>query len=616
MKKESLLFYSIFILMLFPCFGEECFSCKSTGCRRIRGIFNRPSLPVGYNLIARIPAFTCNLTITEVNPSNNFLALRTANGYIINGNWNVVPSGRYMGAGTSFIYTHTHSYHGQSENIFSPGPLMVYVDVMVIYQSSSLFIKYEYWQPLSQLDVGTNPVSFLPQSPPQTVIRPMTGRNIGHFGVPSRRRPTFQRGRHGYLENVQTSFVQSPNSLTGYIYCVGISMSSNDISWKVWKFTPCSKSCGGGQQETVHICTGPDGQILDDINCGETRPPPQTVSCNTKPCPPKWMFGEWSQCSATCGTGQMMRSLTCVQETGNGMTRIVPASMCPPKPMGPMVTTQLCNLAPCTRWHVNAWGKCSVECGTGIRMRDVTCQADGVSITSNQCNEQEKPFHQELCHAHICAKHTWFFTEWSKECIGGCENGVHIRRVWCSPGINSLDHNCSLAERPPSTKPCTNPQACGAAWFTGPWSPCSSLCGNGTKSREVVCVVYLRGSFRATFENECDPAKRPKETGVCNTQDCPPHWYFTDWTECSRKCGRGSQRRAVQCLDSIQHPSLECSIGERPQTTRPCNTQPCNEPRFGNCVDRFQNCLMVLRARLCKYSYYKTICCATCNSNQ
>ncbi|RXG73852.1 ADAMTS-like protein 4 [Armadillidium vulgare] len=575
MKKESLLFYSIFILMLFPCFGEECFSCKSTGCRRIRGIFNRPSLPVGYNLIARIPAFTCNLTITEVNPSNNFLALRTANGYIINGNWNVVPSGRYMGAGTSFIYTHTHSYHGQSENIFSPGPLMVYVDVMVIYQSSSLFIKYEYWQPLSQLDVGTSPVSFLPQSPPpqtgyQTYDRKEYGSFWSSFKKTSHAFPcqaTIFPGKFGNLHLVQNHVVEvgkfsvpEINQLTYFkgkrlftfwfrvkkLYLIII----NNILMIIFSLS--------GQQETVHICTGPDGQILDDINCGETRPPPQTVSCNTKPCPPKWMFGEWSQCSATCGTGQMMRSLTCVQETGNGMTRIVPASMCPPKPMGPMVTTQLCNLAPCTRWHVNSWGTC----------------------------------------------------------IGGCENGVHIRRVWCSPGINSLDHNCSLAERPPSTKPCTNPQACGAAWFTGPWTPCSSLCGNGTKSREVVCVVYLRGSFRATFENECDPAKRPKETGVCNTQDCPPHWYFTDWTECSRKCGRGSQRRAVQCLDSIQHPSLECSIAERPQTTRPCNTQPCNEPRFGNCVDRFQNCLMVLRARLCKYSYYKTICCATCNSNQ
>ncbi|RXG73851.1 hypothetical protein Avbf_01291 [Armadillidium vulgare] len=233
------------------------------------------------------------------------------------------------------------------------------------------------------------------------------------------------------------------------------------------------------------------------------------------------------------------------------------------------------------------------------------------------------------------------------KCIGGCENGVHIRRVWCSPGINSLDHNCSLAERPPSTKPCTNPQACGAAWFTGPWTPihyCSSLCGNGTKSREVVCVVYLRGSFRATFENECDPAKRPKETGVCNTQDCPPHWYFTDWTEISINNTDLSLTKVINLEDrglsflaniaaenaveeakeelfsALIQFNIRLSSAQLPRGLKQpdlATLSPAMNPDvIGNCVDRFQNCLMVLRARLCKYSYYKTICCATCNSNQ
>lgn len=63
------------------------------------------------------------------------------------------------------------------------------------------------------------------------------------------------------------------------------------------------------------------------------------------------------------------------------------------------------------------------------------------------------------------------------QCVGGCEDGVQTRRVWCSPGVNAVEGECDQSQRPPETRPCPLPDACAAAWFTGPWSgvSCSYL---------------------------------------------------------------------------------------------------------------------------------------------
>ncbi|XP_042877789.1 ADAMTS-like protein 4 [Penaeus japonicus] len=146
---------------------------------------------------------------------------------------------------------------------------------------------------------------------------------------------------------------------------------------------------------------------------------------------------------------------------------------------------------------------------------------------------------------------------------------------------------------------------------------CSKECGNGTSTREVVCVVFLSGTFRATLDIECNPESRPNNTQPCNPDVCPPHWYYTDWSPCSRTCGRGASTRAVQCLDQDQRPSTRCMISQKPPITRTCNGPPCVGPSGTkyterNCVDRFMNCKLVQQARLCRYSYYRAVCCASC----
>jgi hypothetical protein len=54
---------------------DHCGICSgdSSTCQIISGIFTRRYLSYGYNLISRIPAGACNINITEMGRSRNYL---------------------------------------------------------------------------------------------------------------------------------------------------------------------------------------------------------------------------------------------------------------------------------------------------------------------------------------------------------------------------------------------------------------------------------------------------------------------------------------------------------------------------------------------------------------
>ena len=73
----------VFLFQLAGCDGiigsgtvkDRCGICNGDGstCQLISGIFMRTHLPYGYNLITRIPAGACNINITEMGRSRNYL---------------------------------------------------------------------------------------------------------------------------------------------------------------------------------------------------------------------------------------------------------------------------------------------------------------------------------------------------------------------------------------------------------------------------------------------------------------------------------------------------------------------------------------------------------------
>jgi len=127
--------------------------------------------------------------------------------------------------------------------------------------------------------------------------------------------------------------------------------------WGEWQ--ECSAVCGGGDRKRYReILEMPEGR-------GEACPILYEYgACNMQDCPTdcevgEW--GEWSECSETCGGGTTTRERIVVPPSGGG--QICPASE----------QHQVCNIEPCpVDCEVGEWGEwsaCLGPCGGGERTR-------------------------------------------------------------------------------------------------------------------------------------------------------------------------------------------------------------------------------------------------------
>lgn len=60
---------------------------------------------------------------------------------------------------------------------------------------------------------------------------------------------------------------------------------------------------------------------------------------------------------------------------------------------------------------------------------------------------------------------------------------------------------------------------------------CSATCDEGTQTREVICLTFMRGQYRVGLDMQCPARDKPNNTAPCNLGKCLPQWYTTDWSE-------------------------------------------------------------------------------------
>ncbi|XP_067135996.1 thrombospondin type-1 domain-containing protein 4-like [Centruroides vittatus] len=595
---------------------DQCGVCggDNSTCRIVSGLYTRPTLPIGYNLIAKIPAGACNVNITELKKSNNYLALRTQSGkYVINGNWAINWSGTYEAASTRFVYRRHDGPSRNGEQIVAKGPTSETVDVLIIYQQPNHGIKYEY--SLSVTSAATS--RYHNWNGVKTASLPLKETDSGYSTTTlenqheeSKKDKRKQRHRNRNIQRVLNSDRNNQTSSDN----LGQRERSRyrqrgEYRWRIMGFTECTTTCGGGIQKALVVCVKRKLlSVVEDKKCdGMIKPAVQTVRCNSRPCPARWTADAWSSCSTSCGEGIQTRIVTCKQDLSPRLQIKVDESDClaSEKPQ----SSQPCNLNPCNQWTVGDWTQCSVDCGRGIKKRDVKCiSSHGSTLPDSECSIR-KPEVEETCEMKKCISNTWFFSEWSKTCSVECGTGVQTRIVMC-PTLNSTKNiECHPKSKPPSEKSCT--KICGAKWFTGPWSQCSGKCGHGIETRDVVCLLHVNGQWKETYEKDCHGKKKPPKEQSCHLKPCGPQWFTNEWSQCSKTCGRGIQTREVICSDSTHRENDRCNLQEKPQSTQSCNNEICSK-KDADCIDKYLNCQLVVRARLCSYSYYRQLCCESC----
>ncbi|XP_038579842.1 thrombospondin type-1 domain-containing protein 4-like, partial [Micropterus salmoides] len=137
-----------------------------------------------------------------------------------------------------------------------------------------------------------------------------------------------------------------------------------------------------------------------------------------------------------------------------------------------------------------------------------------------------------------------------------------------------------------------DPSSNSDPWPTYTWTKsgrreCSTTCGTGR--RQVLWECVEKDSQATVPADLCDPALEPTNREEnCNTQSCPPYWDVGEWSECSRSCGPGTQRRQVICRQ-VTHahangtetsvtvaPEL-CGTSDRPVTKSTCQLKICSQ---------------------------------------
>ncbi|KAJ6669672.1 hypothetical protein lerEdw1_000221 [Lerista edwardsae] len=189
----------------------------------------------------------------------------------------------------------------------------------------------------------------------------------------------------------------------------------------------------------------------------------------------------------------------------------------------------------------------------------------------------------------------WTHSSW-EDCDVICGGGERKTTVSCTKIMNKNitfvdSKKCKYLTKPePQIRKC-NEQPCQTRWMMTEWTPCSRTCGKGTQNRQVACTQQLRnGTLIRARERDCLGPK-PTSAQRCEGQDCMTVWEAGVWSECSVKCGKGVRHRTVRCTN----PRKKCVLSTRPREAEDCEDySKCYVWRMGD-WSKVQNTL---------YKYY------------
>ena len=189
-------------------------------------------------------------------------------------------------------------------------------------------------------------------------------------------------------------------------------------------------------------------------------------------------------------------------------------------------------------WYAAPFTSCiphdSVKnCGPARRKRRVLCldKSDRSIVAESFCDQSSKPNPKEDCLVQCtqdCVVSSW--GEWDRKCSNTCGDTLQTRQRIVLKQPSGLGRACSsLIDK----QLCREPACTSFTWSVGIWSTCKlarngSSCGNGTRTRKIVC--------------QPDPARewicerqtpKPTQTENCSLA-CPGNLRLGCKTMCTR----------------------------------------------------------------------------------
>uniref|UniRef100_A0A8B9C5R5 Papilin n=1 Tax=Anser brachyrhynchus TaxID=132585 RepID=A0A8B9C5R5_9AVES len=370
---------------------DKCLQCGGDGstCYGVKGTFDVPNLPKGYNQIFIIPVGATSIQIKEVMPSRNFLAVKNVRGeYYLNGHWTIDFSRALHIASTVMHYDRGSEGDLAPELLHARGPTTEPLIIELISQEPNPGVQYEYYLPAQ-------------------------GQTSGYSWSYSSWSECSSECGGGFQSRLV--FCTIDNEIYPDYMCRNKPQPDNNrtcgrflsiCGWTTGEWGPCSATCGGGTQTRSVYCVAFDGQssqgVVDNAECmAFAQQPRSSQPCNMRQCA-TWSTGPWSECSASCGEGVQTRTVTCRTQQGSQARDF--ACLMEPKPPA----TQPCLKENCIQeigWHIGDWGLCSKSCSSGIRTRQVIC-ADGDSkfYSAEICKaiQPQKPATLGSCNMQPC----------------------------------------------------------------------------------------------------------------------------------------------------------------------------------------------------------------------
>lgn len=147
---------------------------------------------------------------------------------------------------------------------------------------------------------------------------------------------------------------------------------------------------------------------------------------------------------------------------------------------------------------------------------------------------------------------------------------------------------------------------------------CSVLCGGGTQKRSVSC----RAGNWTRPSTYCADTDRPIDKRYCNEHKCSkvtdPSGMVKDTSPASDSSNVIENIGANSTLTDRSELGVAVPTTKSPSALRGGSRDivVVEESDDSECTDQYRNCPLVVQARLCRYKYYKSVCCNSCSDAQ